>query len=338
MKRRFEQFCVASGLSEDSEGKQVSTLLYCLGEQAEAVLISTNATAEDRATYSSTITKFDGFFKIRKNVIFERARFNRRNQQDGESAEQYIMALYNLVENCDYGNLQSEMIRDRLVVGIRDAALSERLQTDAELTLEKAKQTIRQREAVHEQQNLLKGVESQQTVAAVDSHRSYGRQRSNQGGRTNQTKRCTRCGKEAHPRERCPAKDAECYRCKKKGHYGSKCLSRSTADSVAVEDEEDDNTDCAFLDTLTPSKQETTWSTHIQLNNKLTQFKLDTGAEVTAISSATHQQLGKPKLNAPGKLLYGPSRQPLKVLGKFKGTFARNGKQSQQQVYVVTGL
>ncbi len=47
------------------------------------------------------------------------------------------------------------MIRDRLVVGIRDASLSEHLQLDADLTLEKAKKFIRQWQAVHEQQHIL---------------------------------------------------------------------------------------------------------------------------------------------------------------------------------------
>ena len=48
------------------------------------------------------------------------------------------------------------MIRDRLVVGIRDSSLSERLQMDESLTLEKAKKLVRQREAVKEQQSFLK--------------------------------------------------------------------------------------------------------------------------------------------------------------------------------------
>ena len=80
-KRRFQQFRVASGLTGDSQGKQVSTLLYCIGDQAEAVLRSTNASAADREQYDTVIEKFDGFFKVRQNVIFERARFNRRSQQ-----------------------------------------------------------------------------------------------------------------------------------------------------------------------------------------------------------------------------------------------------------------
>ena len=49
------------------------------------------------------------------------------------------------------------MIRDRLVVGIRDARLSQRMQLDPKLTLESAKKTIRQSEAIHDQQRVLKG-------------------------------------------------------------------------------------------------------------------------------------------------------------------------------------
>ena len=76
------------------------------------------------------------FFKVRRNVIFERARFNRRCQREGEPIDTYIMELYKLTENCDYGALTAEMIRDRIVVGIRDETLSKRLQLDPDLTLE----------------------------------------------------------------------------------------------------------------------------------------------------------------------------------------------------------
>ena len=47
------------------------------------------------------------------------------------------------------------MIRDRLVVGILDFKLSERLQVEPKLTLERAKMLIRQREAVQEHQAIL---------------------------------------------------------------------------------------------------------------------------------------------------------------------------------------
>ena len=65
--------------------------------------------------------------------------------------EQFITSLYNLAENCEYGEMKGEMIRDHIIVGICDRALSEQLQLDAELMLEKAKERVRQREAIQEQ-------------------------------------------------------------------------------------------------------------------------------------------------------------------------------------------
>ena len=93
--------------------------------------------------------KFDRFFEVRKNVIFEWARFNRRNQLDGESAEQYIIEVY--TSWAKYSDMTSEMIRDRIVVDIHDTKLSQR----SDLTLAKTRQMVRQGEAVHEQQQTL---------------------------------------------------------------------------------------------------------------------------------------------------------------------------------------
>ena len=38
----------------------------------------------------------------------------------------FITALYTLSERCNYGSLREEMIRDSIVVGIRNAQLSRR--------------------------------------------------------------------------------------------------------------------------------------------------------------------------------------------------------------------
>ena len=76
--------------------------------------------AEDRLVYDNIIAKFDEFFiKVHHNITFEQASFNCRNQLEGESAEQYIAALYNLAELCDFNTLKDEMIQDRLVVDLK---------------------------------------------------------------------------------------------------------------------------------------------------------------------------------------------------------------------------
>ena len=96
--------------------------------------------------------------------------------------------------------------------------------------------------------------------------------------------------------------------------------------------------DTAFLDNMTPAGQEKAWFTRIQLQGQQTVFKLDTGAEVTAVNSETYKMLGKPTLHTPDKQLYGPSGHSLKVLGQFKGTFAHNQITTQQMVYVIDQL
>ena len=70
------------------------------------------------------------------------------------------------------------------------------------------------------------------------------------------------------------------------------------------------------MDTVV-TNQATSWTTKLQLNGQETHFKLDTGAEVTAISRQTLMSLGKQKLDKPEKNLYGPSRTPLQVIRQF---------------------
>ena len=72
--------------------KSIHSLLP-IREEAESVLVFTNITAEERRQYAAVVEKCEEFFQVRKNIIFEKARFN-RNQQAGETAEQYNMALY----------------------------------------------------------------------------------------------------------------------------------------------------------------------------------------------------------------------------------------------------
>ena len=70
------------------------------------------------------------------------------------------------------------MIRDRIVVGLLDEALAEKLQLDSKLTLETAVTTARQSEGVHKQQSVVRGkstVNNTELVDAVDAvHSSQG--------------------------------------------------------------------------------------------------------------------------------------------------------------------
>ena len=109
-------------------------------------------------------------------MIIEHTKLNKRSRLPGKPVEQFVASFYNLAVDCNLGELKDELIHDRIVVGIKDASLSERLQMDPELTLEKAKTVVRQRQTVREQQVTIKRVrlEAPQLLGAVGQKNQKG--------------------------------------------------------------------------------------------------------------------------------------------------------------------
>ena len=167
------------------------------------------------------------------------------------------------------------------------------------------------------------------------------------GGATNHSKhqprdrtghKCTRCGRTKHrPGDKCPAKTAICHKCNRKGHYAaSQCFSKTV--STATQDGEACQ-DVAYLGPV-KAENENTWTSTLQIAGKKIQFKLDTGAEVTAVSEATYRNLRRVNLQKANRPLRGPAGQPLKVLGQFtkKITHNKSKTSSSEVIYVVQGL
>ena len=102
------------------------------------------------------------------------------------------------------------------MVGIRNIALSEKLQLDTAVT------HVRQSEAIKQQQPLLKG--KPDTPVGADQ-RARGGQRANKGSRNSVAIRhkpgreqCSRCGRyPAYEKAQYPAKDQICWKCNKRG-------------------------------------------------------------------------------------------------------------------------
>lgn len=172
-KKRFQRFHTASGLSTNPEEHQIDALLYIMGDQAEDIFSTFQLTEAEAKKFDTIMGHFDAYFIPRRNVIFERARFNSRVQQEGESIEEFATSLHALSKYCDYGPMQDQFVRDRLVVGIRDKKLSAKLQLDADLTLQKALESARQVENVRQQQvELNQDIKAGSSVNKLDTRRT----------------------------------------------------------------------------------------------------------------------------------------------------------------------
>ena len=183
--------------------------------------------AESKDDYDLVVRKFTDYCIPRKNVIYERFKFNARNQAEGESIDAYVTDLRLKGSSCEYRDFLEELIRDRLVIGILDKRLKEKMLRDRELTLTTAVAICKAAETAHEQMKVLNPVETESVGAVNQSqHRNTPR-----GGRpvgahasddTKTTTRpreyeCRKCGTR-HVFRDCPAWTYKCKNCSKKGH------------------------------------------------------------------------------------------------------------------------
>jgi len=83
------------------------------------------------------ILKFDEFAVGELNKTYVRYMFNKRNQNEGETFENFLTNLRTMINTCQFCNkCVSSMLRDRIVLGIRDNTTQQLLLREQDLTLE----------------------------------------------------------------------------------------------------------------------------------------------------------------------------------------------------------
>lgn len=126
-----------------------------MGEEADDMAVSLGLTTEEAKDSNTVNEKFESHFVMKRNMIFERAKFNLRSQKENESVDNFITDLHCLAQYFEFGSLKNDLIRERIVVGLKDKKLPEQLQLDSKLTLEEAITKSRQSETVKKQQSFL---------------------------------------------------------------------------------------------------------------------------------------------------------------------------------------
>ena len=363
--KRFERFRLASKLNAEDEENQVNSLVYTMGDKAEEIFLSFGLSAADAKKYDAVKGKFEDHFIVKYNIIYERAKFNRRVQTSSESVDQFITALYTLADTCEYSTLRDELIRDRLVVGLKDERLSQKLQLQSKLTLESATTQARQHEQVKTQQGEIR-TSSATSGGNVDAlyrksyKKPYTPKKESKPSDYNVEKKpsdsgdkCKWCGYESHQRNKCPARNAKCGSCQTMGHYSSVCFRRKQHLHELHEGSDEDPTydptypmfmGCIHsddspvcLDSIT-APAPIIASLGIDNYEQKVQFKIDTGADVTAIPLSLLDKIGHRDLEPPGKQLLGCGNNPLEVLGRFNTTLSCDKKSVREDIYVVNNL
>ena len=126
----------------------------------------------------------------------------------------------------------NQILRDKLVFGIRDSKVRERLLHEKNLSLEKTDEICRSHETMVQQIRVVSdaglSVADAGNVNAVSKKPKRGKRRRGRGSRNANTRgnSCEFCGREHDlaKRENCPAFGRSCNKCGKKNHFANVCF------------------------------------------------------------------------------------------------------------------
>ena len=137
-KKVWQRYEIATGSYKQENLVRVSTLLSVIGKESVKAF-DTFAWSEGQSennNITDVLAKFDEYCEPRTQVIYERYRFNNRKQEQGESISAYVTELRVIAKNCALEEITpDEILRDRLVLGVRDEKVPERLLRIHDLTL-----------------------------------------------------------------------------------------------------------------------------------------------------------------------------------------------------------
>lgn len=316
-KSSWNNYELATGVADKDDKIRVATLLAVIGKEGNRIYRTLKwDNGGDEKRMDAVLAKLEGFCLPKKNEIYQRYMFNKRNQEAHETIDQYLLELRILAESCDFGNITTEQIvRDRIVIGVKDEKIRERLLREQDLKLNKAIDIVRAAEQSRAQMNELcrkEKFEEIQLECAAAQLRSSGEDMVD----------CKFCGR-THKRRQCPAYGKECSYCGKRNHFAARCFKKNKrANQIGFCE---DNTLADVADEyhiLVTGNGKNRAMINLTANGKNITFQIDSGAECNLIPANVYKQvtgdleLSKLKKNAATIVMYNQAKE--KVLGQCK--------------------
>ena len=92
----------------------------------------------DTTSYADIVKLVKEHYDPAPSPIMQRYRFNTRVRGEGESVATYVASLRDIAQHCEYKDTLLEMLRDRLVCGVKHKGITNRLLAEKTLSYDKA--------------------------------------------------------------------------------------------------------------------------------------------------------------------------------------------------------
>lgn len=307
--------------------------------------------AADDAGLEQVLDAMEAHLRGQRNVIVDRREFYARVQQPGESFDDFLCAVKEIVNFCDFcESCIDNRLRDRIVVGTSDEGALKRMLKEKDLTLRSAIDICRASESANKNSAAIRNTVDG-TVCKVSRYR---RERTSLSKGTV----CFRCGQKNHTnKEKCRAVDKDCLNCGKLGHFAAVCRSpaRTSSDKRTQHPSKQSSTrdtgskkragdihrvlSGVYANEVSarPAPKVVISATHPGGRDRVT-WTPDSGAEATVMGLNVAQSLGIPQdvLEVPDRAdLLAAGDYPLTCLGTFTSQLELGNKRTKTVVSVI---
>ena len=123
---QYDFYMIATEKATKSEEIQVATLLTLLGAQGQEIFRTFSLTETERKDISKVKKAFTDHFAPQVKVVYERFKFHSRIQKPGETFEEFLTTLRNLITTCNFHeDEQNKALMDRIVAGVSSQQVRE---------------------------------------------------------------------------------------------------------------------------------------------------------------------------------------------------------------------
>ena len=356
--QQFEVYYKACELKKRDKAVQVAILLHAAGPEAQEIHETFVYEGEDDVLdYKKVLSQFRLYCNPRKNIIYERYLFWHRSQCDGETIDHWVTELKSRAEWCEFGDQKNDMIRDRIVFGITDDRVKERLLRESKLDLAKAIDICHASETSKHHLHAMTGGNTQVNFIRKTHTPKHSTTpgKSKPHNQTPRIKHCRYCGS-SHPPRQCPSYGKQCSKCSGWNHFAAVCKgggfrksakqagSRQKHSVHQIQTESDyDSDDSAgsdlFMGVVFVGSVDSRWNQELFVNKQSVTFKLDTGADANVLPHSVYKRVSpNTSLNKTKTTLTAFGNTKIKPLGEIQLNVAKHDNMSQPFNFFVTDM
>ena len=119
---QWKSYCSLSGLANKEASKQVKALSLCFSRETLSIVQNLGLTNEERKNVTVIIEALQSYVDGHLNETVEQRNYRRHKQQSGESFDNLLISLQELVKTCKFclEMCTEKNIQDQVIEGVYD--------------------------------------------------------------------------------------------------------------------------------------------------------------------------------------------------------------------------